>query len=475
MGRTNRRLRFPAVAFALALGTTAVMVAGSGSPAWAGIPKHVGYLGGVSCAAPSDCVAVGTNRSLTAAIITTASSGKHWANRRVPSGFGPVGISCVGASDVCVAVGRDGFEGAISISSDSGASWGSLTIPSGVSILNAVSCASTSDCVAVGQVDDADGVIVSTTDGGTSWTADTVPDGVFDLSGVSCASPSDCVAVGYAIPGGDNTPGVEIVLTTADGGTTWTSQLPPSDGGMLEAVSCASTTNCIAVGQTTDGAAILSSTDGGATWTSQVVPAGANSLGGVSCPSVMDCVAGGTTNPGFTGLVLATTDGGTSWVSQSVPAKVANVTGASCASISSCYAVGYNGISPAKGYAFQTPLIVACRQGKQTATEPLTLSKCSPVSKLDTSSTMMIDSGTETGSFTGTLTWTTSGQTTLVSASATSPGQGACAAGNTEYDYTGTVTGGTSTYTTDGSPVAYSLCQTPSNKWSLVASTTATL
>jgi len=53
-----------------------------------------------------------------------------------------------------------------------------------------------------------------------------------------------------------------------------------------------------------------------------------------------------------------------------------------------------------------------------------------------------------------------------------SPGQGACAAGSTEEDISGNVTGGTSTYTAVGDVVSAQICVSSSGKLSLVKGTT---
>jgi hypothetical protein len=60
--------------------------------------------------------------------------------------------------------------------------------------------------------------------------------------------------------------------------------------------------------------------------------------------------------------------------------------------------------------------------------------------------------------------------------SGSSPGQGACKRGSTEEDLSGTVTGGTSTYTFASSPVSVRLCQdSETGGVSLVKKTPVTL
>lgn len=76
----------------------------------------------------------------------------------------------------------------------------------------------------------------------------------------------------------------------------------------------------------------------------------------------------------------------------------------------------------------------------------------------------------------GVVTWSPGGATTTYSVdSLTSSGQGLCAARSTEFDLSGTVTGGTSTYTAVGDAVAVEVCVTARGKVSLAPGTTAAL
>jgi hypothetical protein len=72
---------------------------------------------------------------------------------------------------------------------------------------------------------------------------------------------------------------------------------------------------------------------------------------------------------------------------------------------------------------------------------------------------------------TGTLTWSPSGETTIVGLSISSPGQGVCRTGSVEYDLTGSVAGGTSAYGGTGEPVSAQTCLHPSGRLSLVRGT----
>jgi hypothetical protein len=72
---------------------------------------------------------------------------------------------------------------------------------------------------------------------------------------------------------------------------------------------------------------------------------------------------------------------------------------------------------------------------------------------------------------TNTFIWKSSGETTIATLDASSPGQGACRAGSIEYDISGTVVGGTSTYTTVGDTISAQACISRTGNLSLVKGT----
>jgi photosystem II stability/assembly factor-like uncharacterized protein len=116
--------------------------------------------------------------------------------------------------------------------------------------------------------------------------------------------------------GGANYSIISDIVSTSDGGRTWTPELLPSDvpQPQLSGISCPSDTECWAsgssaisqkVGTADDGGSsvLLGTTDAGTTW-SRVrfsVPSGATNYEGqafesaafISCPSADDCVANG--------------------------------------------------------------------------------------------------------------------------------------------------------------------------------------
>jgi hypothetical protein len=208
--------------------------------------------------------------------------------------------------------------------------------------IRAVSCPSVSLCVAVDQSAGsapafADSQVVTSTDptGGTpAWAPGTLGDvsgdGVTEMQDVSCVVGL-CVAVGS---GGGFVGEIATSTDPAGGSGTWT--LSALTGvGILQAVSCVSTTLCVAV----NGAGqLLTSTDpagGPSTWALTQLPGGGPSF--LSCPSAKLCMAaenGGvwtSTNPA---------GGASTWTfSPGADANPAGFDGVSCASASLCVAV----------------------------------------------------------------------------------------------------------------------------------------
>ena len=186
------------------------------------------------------------------------------------------------------------------------------------------------------------------------------------LNDVSCTGPASCMAVGWdqRNPTGGS---VYFTLAEAWNGSTWT-VLPtptpsnPGGGAMLNAVSCVSSTDCMAVGEslvfnTTIGNLVehpLAESWNGTAWTTVPTPALAHSgatLSGVSCTSASSCMAVG--SEGFprnpTEFTLAESWNGTAWSFVSTPRPLTPggtaLNQVSCTSAAACMAVGYFGYS----------------------------------------------------------------------------------------------------------------------------------
>jgi hypothetical protein len=118
-------------------------------------------------------------------------------------------------------------------------------------------------------------------------------------------------------------------------------------GSGFHAIACPSTTDCVAVGQTTGGGGLVEvSNNGGASFTPEPLPAGVPALFGVACPDVSHCFAVG--GSGF----IASTDGGQSWNIQSTSGI--DLYTVACESDAVCVSSGYNGSGESQQAYFYT-------------------------------------------------------------------------------------------------------------------------
>ena len=166
-----------------------------------------------------------------------------------------------------------------------------------------------------------------------------------NLNAVSCASETDCVAVGASNAG---------TLAERWNGEDWTIQATPnppgSPGGALNGVACTSASFCVAVGGRLDNAghqvATLAERWNGKSWAIQPTPnpAPGSLFGGVACTSASFCVATG----GGPAGTLAERWNGRSWAIQRTPNPSPGgfLAGVSCTSMVACTAAGgLNGTS----------------------------------------------------------------------------------------------------------------------------------
>ena len=209
------------------------------------IGPGVASFSAVSCAATTDCMAVG---SVPGSERTFAESwgGSEWAvtnTPAVPDGSTMNGVTCVSAT-ACLAVGS-------SQNAEwwNGERWSETSGGGGTS----VSCASQSRCVSV------DGAQQTTQLwDGSRWTVESTPpltqSGGYSLNGVSCSSSTFCLAVGSYNADYEDANGVVPLkpLALVLDGTRWSFQSIPAPGGatanVLNGISCTSATACTAVG-----------------------------------------------------------------------------------------------------------------------------------------------------------------------------------------------------------------------------------
>lgn len=236
---------------------------------------------------------------------------------------------------VCFAVGETTLRsGLVEASVDGGMSWVQQNVPAGVGTLAAISCASPTVCLAVGGI-----TVVTTVNGGATWTVQLL--GKDTLSAIACPSVYDCV-----VAGADRRVASECdsgsTYTTRDGGLTWATTT--LNCFVPVGVACSTVSNCALVGTQHTGpeqyGQIMRSKNGGDTWLSELVLHGANSqLNAVACPTVSRCLAVGVSP---TQPILSTSNGGQNWVTQSLPQPIGqrSFLAVACESALVCHTAG---------------------------------------------------------------------------------------------------------------------------------------
>ncbi len=174
-----------------------------------------------------------------------------------------------------------------------------------------------------------------------------------NLSAVSCVTSSFCMAVGNAVTTAPNQ-----TLAQKWDGTSWTTLTTPNVTGAttnaLVGVSCPTTAYCVAVGTATVAgtAQTLIEQWSGGTWTILSSPntsaTTSNTLTGVNCTSLIVCTAVGTVGSTPT-AALALQWNGTTWanVPTATSSNATTFSSVSCKSAAWCVAVGNTTVSGA--------------------------------------------------------------------------------------------------------------------------------
>lgn len=343
----------------------------------AAVPAHStgSSLEGVSCTAPTSCVAVG-NALAASGSVTLAErwNGSTWtvADTPDPVGGGAVNLASVSCTSTtgCSAVGsyRAASGSTVGlIERWDGVSWARQAnadpFGSPISVLNSVSCVDGVDCVAVGRSCSAatvlqclqtasDRPLVEVWDG-TAWRlqSTTGPSAASGFTAVSCTAPVACVAVGHQ----QTAAGDVLSLAEVWDGVDWRVTPTPSPSDHyddLDALACTSS-SCVGGGLHWDvtGTIVVSgvSWDGSA-WTEVDLPPPAtdthSGLTGMSCSSPSACVAvGGERTVTGSRLGFAEVYDGRTWTLSSVPVPApfagTVLTGISCVTATFCMAVGW--------------------------------------------------------------------------------------------------------------------------------------
>jgi len=249
-----------------------------------------------------------------------------------------------------------GGQAEVAETTDGGQTWTDLTPPQWNSsvISNAIDCVTATTCWVAGFTVDQmmNPWVTETTDGGKTWATFSNlptfppydPNGTYTLSGISCTSALECVAVG----GLNLSDGLAQVISTTDGGATWSLSADPNltDIQDLFSVSCVPGTGglptCSAAGSAlrAAGPVTVRSADGGATWTGMETYDTTGWMNSVSCADAQHCWAAG---GGTSVALVGTSDGWATW--STFTAKTTNEDGSvSCASVRFCVSTADNAV-----------------------------------------------------------------------------------------------------------------------------------
>jgi Bacterial Ig-like domain (group 3) len=346
--------------------------------AWAVTPSQdqgtgLNELSAVSCPSSGSCVSVGTyrtaagvNQDLIEALVGGTWSVQHPSpdvNARTNE---LAGVSCSSTTS-CMAAGHynnNGVAQSLTIVLAPHGSWDVVSSPDKGTSTNqfaGVSCprATTGQCEGVGYFNqvingyaDVAPQALAEAWSGTAWSMVTAADALdpdVAVNDVACPSSTSCTAVGsYESPSGTR----QVFIEGLASGT-WTTVPGPGPSATandLDAVSCPSTTSCVAVGYyaTTKTDQALVEKFSGAAWSVSPSPdegTGYNQLNGVSCPSAGGCVAVGFYTAGSAERVLIETLANGSWTLTPSPPLTASssyLESVSCPSSTLCVAVGYD-------------------------------------------------------------------------------------------------------------------------------------
>jgi hypothetical protein len=270
-----------------------------------------------------------------------------WKQSGLGGAYGP--MTCPSANDCYLVSGEPTLNtpgqpivtlNALSVSHDEGATWSSLPVQGVSSFTTALECPDSDGQVCLaGGMQGATAVLLTTKDGGQSWSFTDLPQDAGHLSNLACTSASHCVGVFTASQDIFNMEGNAEV--TDDSGVTWTPAT--TEGALLDSLTCTGPT-CISYGtvpsSTPEGPqtyATFYSNDSGASWKIATVPAGFTLTSfedQVSCGSSSVCWAIGVITPGGLGAgtraIAESTNGGATWM------LVANRTGPEGGSAISC-------------------------------------------------------------------------------------------------------------------------------------------
>lgn len=297
--------------------------------------RGVTSFSSVSCATPAACLATGAS-VVGGFVEATSSAGASWVARPGLSTYEAVAqVGCLTAS-TCIATTEDNQDtDPLIITKDAGATWTQLALATAATPPQAVTCTSSTRCFANTEAD-----LFVTNDAGSSWTEVSLPSTASSPTVTSVACPSRAECVGSA-----RFDGGVLFMTSADGGSTWTTvgTLPNAYWSDAQ-TGCSSTQDCVTLAQSYGPSGyffnLFASSDGGASWTSSSGLAAYDWADDLLCTSDGGCeaVAGTTSNPDPAPLMVTSMDNAKTWTASRVPLDAVNAM--ACTAVDACIAVG---------------------------------------------------------------------------------------------------------------------------------------
>lgn len=310
-------------------GQGAITTTSDGGATWtaATVPPGVLDVTAVDCRANRRCLAIGTVATGSVALVSSAARPGWVQLGTLPDDLtGATAISCPDSQHCWVTIQQaldvDHVAGKVAFTTDGGSTWAATASPKAVGYLNGIDCVnsapgsglpftSTTASTATGSGAPVEGTPPSPAASGTtapsgSSTTTTVPGTTTTASPPAASTTTTtttptglrgvwCVAVGTTASTLTGTrSGRGIILTTTDGGTTWSSQPVSPTSAVLMGVSCTAVNSCVAVGSAVGlapeaGLSILTGPDGHP-WRRAATVTAPQVLTAVSCSSLSRCV-----------------------------------------------------------------------------------------------------------------------------------------------------------------------------------------
>lgn len=364
-----------------------------------GIPSSRVWLTAVACVSTRQCLAGGDGL-----LLATMDYGATWTKVAAPPGvhFGFEGLMCR-PDGVCLGVGssepphHEHYRQVVVAISFQGSHVHAMM--RGVVGASSIACANANDCIASGPAMSTDGGrhwrewihgdretfyqmvcvtsvlchavaewhVLTTTNGGGTWThrPPAGRDRFINPPAWSCPTIETCYAVGWR----------GTILRTDNGSRSWRREYTPYSGTGVQfnSLSCPARSLCFATGHgypckqgichpaQPSQSEIVTTVDGGTHWQRlNVAQWNTEYFDAITCPSRRVCYVAGQS-----ALVLKTTNGGRTWHHQEDPLESTSIEPHSiaCPDVRTCYAVGYgcedtaacNGLGGMTGGIIRTP------------------------------------------------------------------------------------------------------------------------